>query len=212
MAVWTRAVLLDQPDQARRLSALMIEGEPGWKPSLSAYDAANTPEERHVTALLALMRFPSVRPYINDGAGRDEGFAAYSSYRDNWWCAGMGWADYATGHNFSAGYENPNRPPPAFIPDFVTPAMATAATQQQAALEKIPDAPEYFGTQALAWVRAHPADKRNADLLGFALRAMRNGCNLEKTTPLRQQVFNLLHKNYPNSSWAKTYRELPGQS
>jgi hypothetical protein len=212
MAVWTRAVLLDQPDQARRLTAVMVEGEPGWQPWLTAYDDATTPDERHVTALLALMRFPSVRPYINAGAGREEGFAAYSSYRDNWWCAGMGWPDYNTGHNFSAGYEDPNQVPSVAAPGFVTPATEASARQELAALERIPDAPEYFGTQALAWVSAHPADKRNADLLGFALRAMRNGCNLERTTPLRQQVFNLLHKNYPNSSWAKTYRELPGQS
>jgi len=212
MAVWTRAVLLDQPDQARRLTAVMVEGEPGWKSWLAAYAAATTPDERHVTALLALMRFPSVRPYINAGAGREEGFAAYSSFRDNWWCAGMGGFDYSTGHNFSAGDENPNQAPPVVAPGFVTPAMAGAAKQEQDALAKIPDAPEYFGTQALAWMRAHPRDAHNADLLGFALRAMRNGCNLEKTTPLRQEVFNLLHKDYPNSTWAKTYRQLPGQS
>ena len=54
----------------------MVDGEPGWKPWLTAYDAATTPDERKVTALLALMRFPSVRPYINAGAGREEGFAA----------------------------------------------------------------------------------------------------------------------------------------
>ena len=212
MAVWTRAVLLDRPDEARRLTPLMIEAEPGWKPWLTAYDRAATPDERHVTGLLALMRFPSVRPYINAGAGREDGFAGYSSFRDNWWCADMGWFDYSTGHNFGGGYQNPNRAPAVAAPGFVTPAMTATATQEQDALSKISDAPEYFGTEALAWVRAHPRDAHNADVLGFALRAMRNGCNLEKTTPLRQEVFDLLHKDYPNSSWAKTYREPPGQS
>ena len=211
LAVWTRAVLLDRPNQARRLTPILIEGEPGWKPWLAAYDVSATPKERHLAGLMALMRFPSVRPYVNAGAGREEGFAAYSDYRDNWWCADMGWSDYSTSHNYAGGYHDPNQPPPLATPGFVTPAMANTANQEQAALIEIPDAPEYFGTQALAWVRAHPADPHNPDILGFALRAMRNGCNLEKTTPLRQQVFTLLHKKYPNSSWAKTYRTMPGQ-
>jgi hypothetical protein len=205
MAVWTRAVLLDQPEQARRLTATMIEGEPGWKPWLTAYDSAATPDERHVAALLALMRFPSVRPYVNAGAGREEGFVGYSSYRDNWWCAGMGWFDYSTSHNFGAPYPNPNKPPQTASLVFVTPAMATDAEREDTALDSIPNAPEYFGNQALDWVRNHPQDARNAEVLGFAFRAMRNGCNIEDLVPLRHDVFNLLHKDYPNSSWAKAY-------
>jgi hypothetical protein len=212
MAVWTRAALLDQPEQARRLSATMIEGEPGWKPWLTAYDSAASPDERHVAALLALMRFPSVRPYVNAGTGREEGFVGYSSFRDNWWCAGMGWFDYSTSHNYGAAYPNPNKPPQAASLAFVTPAMETEAQREQAALEAIPDAPEYFGEQALEWVRTHPGDARNAEVVGFAFRAMRNGCNLEKTGPLRREVFNVLHKNYPNSSWAKTYSEFTDSS
>ncbi len=211
MAVWTRAVLLEQPDEARRLTPAMIEGEPGWKPWLTAYDAARTPDERHVTGLLALMRFPSVRPYINAGAGREEGFAGYSSFRDNWWCADMGGSEYSNSHNFNGAYQDPNRAPAVIAPDFVTPAEAASSKEEQDALAKISDAPRYFGTEALAWVRSHPRDAHNADVLGFALRAMRNGCNLEKTTPLRQEVFTALHKSYPNSSWAKTYREMPSQ-
>jgi hypothetical protein len=209
MAVWTRAVLLDQPDQARRMTALMIDSEPGWKPWLTAYDAATAPDERQVTALLALMRFPSVRPYINAGAGRDEGFVAYSSLRDNWWCAGMGGDDFSTSTNYGGAYEDPNQPHPVpAAPSFVTPAMQTQAKTEQDALAKIGDAPQYFGSQAHAWVNAHPKDPRAPEVLGFAFRAMRNGCNLEKAYTLRRDVFALLHKNYPTSTWAKTYAQF----
>jgi hypothetical protein len=85
MAVWTRAVLLNRPDEAHKLSATMIADEPRWKSWLAAYDAATTDGERQVTGLLALMRFPSVRPYINSGPSREEGFVGYSVFRDNWW-------------------------------------------------------------------------------------------------------------------------------
>jgi hypothetical protein len=92
MAVWTRAVLLDKPELASRLTPALVAGEKGWKPWLEAYDAAKTADDRKAAALLALMRFPSVRPYVNAGEGREDGFVGYSSYRDNWWCAGMGHA------------------------------------------------------------------------------------------------------------------------
>jgi hypothetical protein len=62
------------------------------------------------------------------------------------------------------------------------PAMASQAQQEQAAIHKIGDAPEYFGMRTLAWVKAHPSDPRGAELLGFAFREMRNGCNLESNS------------------------------
>ena len=208
MAVWTRAVLLDHPEEARKLTVAMVEGEPGWKTWLAAYDAAGTADERRVTALLALMRFPSVRPYINAGAGRDEGFVGYSSYRDNWWCAYMAANDYSTASNYSAAPPNPDQRPPVQVPAFVTPAMEAQATREQAELATIGDAPEYFGKAALAWVRAHPKDERDPEVLGFAFRAMRNGCNLEKSYTLRQQVFDMLHTKFGASEWAKRFPQF----
>jgi hypothetical protein len=190
----------------------MIAGEPGWKPWLTAYDSSTTPDDRRVTALLALMRFPSVRPYINAGTTREEGFALYSSYRDNWWCADMGSFDYSTGHNFGGGYPNPNQPPHVELPGFLTPSMASESDQEQAALAKIGDAPQYFGQQTLAWVKAHPKDPRNSELLGFTLRAMRNGCNLEKSYALKREVFTILHARYPQSEWAKKYPTIEDEN
>lgn len=209
MAVWTRAVLLDKPDEARRLTPVMIEGEPGWKPWLAAYGAATTEDERRVTSLLALMRFPSVRPYVNSGAGREEGFVGYSSYRDNWWCARMGrqqdWRySYSTSYNYRDGAEISSSPEKLSekLAPFISPAMAGEAQQERAKLETIGDAPTYFGKEALAWVKAHPEDPRNAEVLAFAFRAMRNGCNLEASTATRHQVFDTLHARYPHSEWA----------
>ena len=212
MAVWTRAVLLDRPDVARSLTPAMIAGEPGWRSWLAAYDDAATDDERHITGLLALMRFPSVRPYINAGAGREEGFAGYSVYRDNWWCADMGGDDYSTGHNFSGEYPNPNKPPAAALPAFVTSEMDAEAKQEWSKLFIVSDAPEYFGSQALAWVKTHPKDHRNSEVLGFALRAMRNGCNLEKSTALKREVFTTLHTKYAESEWARKFSGIDAEN
>ena len=208
MAVWTRAVLLNQPELARKLTPEMVEGEPGWSKWLAAYDAASTAGERQVTGLLALMRFPSARPYINAGAAREEGFAAYSGYRDNWWCAGLAADNYSNGFNFSAGFADPNATAKEKVPEFISASMETEAQAETAQLATIGDAPVYFGNRALAWGRAHPEDPRNPEVLGFAFRAMRNGCNLEKSQDLKKQVFTLLHSRYGTSQWAKHYPRL----
>jgi len=216
MAVWTRAVLLDKPEVARGLTSSMIEGEPGWRPWLLAYDGAKTAEDRRVASLLALMRFPSVRPYVNAGAAREDGFVGYSSYRDNWWCAGMGSdpraiSSYSGSYNFSFAYQDqPGSPPPSQVkqdplPPFLTPVMLSQAQRENRQLAEIGDAPEYFGKNALAWVKAHPRDPRGAELLGFAFRAMRNGCNVEKSYSLRREVFDILHARYGQSEWARKY-------
>jgi hypothetical protein len=212
MAVWTRAILLDRPDVARSLTPAMIAGEPGWKPWLAAYDGAATEDERHITGLLAIMRFPSVRPYINAGAGREEGFVGYSVYRDNWWCADVGGYDYSTGHNFNGEYPNPNKPPVEALPLFVTPEMDAEAKQEWAELSTVSDAPEYFGSQALAWVKTHPKDHRNSEVLGFAFRAMRNGCNLEKSAALKREVFTTLHTKFTESEWAKKFLGIDAEN
>jgi hypothetical protein len=216
MAVWSRAVLLDKPEVAHSLTVAMVEGEPGWKPWLLAYDGAKTADDRQVAALLALMRFPSVRPYVNAGPAREDGFVGYSAYRDNWWCAEMGndpraGSNYSASYNYSSPYQNqPGSPASSQVkqdtlPPFLTAVMLSQAKEENRELREIGDAPAYFGQQALAWVKAHPSDPRNAELLGFAFRAMRNGCNLEKSYSLRREVFGTLHARYGQSEWAKKY-------
>lgn len=222
MAVWTRAVLLGKPEVAKSLTSAMIEGEPGWRPWLNAYDSAETDNDRQIAALLALMRFPSVRPYVNAGPIREDGFVGYSAYRDNWWCAGMGvdqraMSSYTGSYNYSFTYAEQAGGAPASAvkqdaPPFLTPSMLSGAAEENAALAKIGDAPEYFGTQALAWVKAHPQDPRGAELLGFAFRAMRNGCNLEKSYSLRKEVFDTLHARYSQSEWAHKYPKFVGDA
>ncbi len=222
MAVWTRAVLLNKPEVARTLAPALIEGEPGWRPWLTAHDEAKTDDDRRAAALLALMRFPSVRPYVNAGAGREDGFVGYSGYRDNWWCAGMGEDprganSYSGSYNYQAGPDGDaqaaGQTKPAEVwPAFVTAAMKSQAKEENTALAKIGDAPQYFGSQALAWVKAHPGDPRGAELLGFAFRAMRNGCNLEQSAGLRHEVFNTLHAKYGQSEWARKYVRFEGDS
>ena len=80
-----RALLLDDVETARSLSPYLEGCQPAFATWLNQYDAARTPDERHVLGLLALMRFTSTEPTVR--AGRERDFAAYDETRDNWWCS-----------------------------------------------------------------------------------------------------------------------------
>jgi hypothetical protein len=180
----------------------LSDGEPAWAPFLSAYDASFTADERRINGLLALLRFPAVRPFVQSGPGREEGMAAYSSFRDNWWCSGMDRGPANT-------YSDPNQPKVVDrLPPFITPEISAEADREEAQLMKIGGAATWFGKQTLATYKAHPNDPRNAELLGFAFRAMRNGCDVEEAYLLKRQVYTTLESRYPQSEWAKRWPRI----
>jgi hypothetical protein len=212
---WTRAVLLDDAETARALSPVLAGCQPAFKPWLDRYDAAKTSDERHVAGLFALMRFTSTEPVVRWGVQRD--FAAYDDFRDNWWCGSSKQDDQGDpARSIAADPGNPAAKATLFgspiVPEQEQPSPAFLSAQDKAdaareiaRLMKIPGAPDYFATQALSWYKEHPADSRNADLLGFAKRVVRNGCRTAGTTELDHQLFTLLQRRYPNSEWAKKY-------
>ena len=105
-STWTRAVLLDQPEIAKRMSPILTGCYPSWKQWLDGYNSAAGTSDRRAAGLLALMRFPSNAPLVRAGIEREDGFAGYSMYRDNWW-SGSDTAQPASSNNPSAG------PPPS---------------------------------------------------------------------------------------------------
>lgn len=212
-STWTRALLLNQPDIAKRMSPILTGCYPAWKQWLDAYDSAKTANDRHVAGLLALMRFPSNAPLVSAGMERNDGFAGYSMYRDNWWTAG-------NGSPYDTGPRSPALPPlffsttpatPAELPDppFLTAADRAAADHEIAALRTTPCSSDYFATAALDWQKQHPPtpnpDPRTITLLGFAERAVRNGCRTKTTPELNHRLFVTVQTKYPKSEWAKKY-------
>ena len=225
-ATWARAVLLDKPEIAHRMTPILIACRAAWKPVLTAYDAATTPDQRHATGLLALMRFASTEPSVREGEERRNGFATYDELRQNWWCSTVP----KPGNTVDYEPEPPtsgNAGPAAKVvaltpPPFLTQADLTEAHTEVTALEKIPRASTYFAQQALAWTKLHPKDPQTPDILGEADRALRNACRKEPpyddhgkqhtdptdmtlTPNLAKALFDVLHRDYPNSTWARRY-------
>jgi hypothetical protein len=109
-------------------------------------------------------------------------------------------------------------------PLFLTAADLAEANAEVSALDKIPSASTYFATQALNWAKLHPKDPETPNILGEADRALRNSCrkdppynqsnnqqvadpnDMTLTPNLAKAIFTVLHRDYPNSPWAKRYK------
>ena len=213
-STWARAVLLGQPEVARRMSALLTGCYPAWRPWLEKYDAAKDAEDRQASGLLALMRFASTEPIVRDGEQRPEGFATYSNYRDNWWQESKagGPPTNPDGTKSTSGTVLPTffGTMPATREELADPPFLTAAERSEAeheigALREIPCTSDYFAQSAIDWQRAHPADPRTPDVLGFAERVVRNGCRTDATKELNHQLFTVVQAKYPKSEWATKY-------
>jgi hypothetical protein len=229
-ATWTRAVLLDKLEIAKRMTPILTACRTAWKPALTAYDSSTTPDARHASGLLALMRFASTVPSVWEGEDRRGGFATYDEFRENWWCSTVP----KPGETVDADPDPPipaagHTPPPVpkvkalAPPPFLTQADLNEAHTEVAALERIPRASTYFAQEALAWQKRYPADPRAPDILGEADRVVRNSCrkdppydehgtrqlnptDMTLTPNLAKALFETLQRSYPTSPWAKRYK------
>jgi hypothetical protein len=194
-SAWVRAALLDQVSLAAQVAKAAGEAEPALKPYLARYSQAQTLEERGFAAVFAILHFPGLRPYVDGPYPRLTPFEEIDSFRENWWCgdgsgftpAGMEWVPIG-----------PKLPSVGF------PAILDAAEKQRAAAEwrelsALGSASHYLPRVVIEWAKKHPGDPRVPEALHLAIRAMRYGSSNEWS----REAFTLLHKNYPNSEWAK---------
>jgi hypothetical protein len=87
--------------------------------------------------------------------------------------------------------------------DFLTAAQKAAAQAEVQKLRALDTAPNYLVAQVLAWAKRTPDDPRVPEALHLAVRSTRYGCTDTKTTQFSKQAFQVLHKQYPQSSWAQ---------
>ena len=64
----------------------------------------------------------------------------------------------------------------------------------------------YLCSEAIAWARAHPEDARVPEALYLAVEATHYGPADEASHAFSRQAFDLLHRGYANSEWAKKTR------
>ena len=122
------------------------------------------------------------------------------SYRDNWWCAA------APTSLSELPSEGEGKKDPAAsasrIPEFLR-ASQTVAAAEAAKLRALGTGPNYLAQTAINWATKNPTDARAPEALHLAVRSTRYGCTDKETGRWSKAAFDLLHRRYPNSSWAK---------
>ncbi|MFN2577279.1 MAG: hypothetical protein ABR607_06260 [Pyrinomonadaceae bacterium] len=198
-ASFARAALLDERETAVQSATLLQDFYPQMKEFLTAYERATTADARRFAAAFLSLKFPGVRPFVSAGIGRTSAMDAVDSYRDNYWCA-----EPPTSQAGPPAEEDPdeqNRTHPVVVPEFLKGSQSIAA-RQFAALQALGTGPNYLCRIAIEWTEKNPTDPRSPEALHLAVRSTRYGCTDKDTGRWSKAAFDLLHRRYPNTTWA----------
>jgi len=141
-----------------------------------------------------LLHTPGDAPFVRAGYGRPYPPAELGMLQDSWWCQGT------TG---PVPWVPADQQQPEPVANFLSPAQRQQAAAERQKLAALPAAPDWLGAQAIAYAHDHPDDPRVPESLYLVVRATRYGCQDAQTGDASKRAFDLLHRRYPNTEWAK---------
>ena len=201
-AVWLRAAILGDTKTADELVPVVSSLIPELAPLLNEYLSATTPQAKKSAAIYAWLKYPGLEPVVDIGIGRRTPLAQQDTYRDNWWCA----ASYQP----SQGEDESEADNPASVAArnplpllFLSAADKTNAEREWKTLQAPGAAPNYIAQQVIQWANRTPTDPRVPEALHLAVTTTRYGCTDKESGRWSKAAFDLLHRKYPNSPWAK---------
>jgi hypothetical protein len=197
-AVWTRAFIAGNQTIEREFAPLVSRYAKEFAPLFSKYAAATTPVNREAAALIAVLRYPVIQPYVSSGYGREDSEATtIDSIRGNWWCAeDEGSRAYKKYDSYGFKY-------PSVYPNFLTAAQIAGATREHREMLALGNSSTYLARRAVAFALKNPRHPSTPEILHLAVRSTRYGCTDENTGKFSKQAFDVLRKSYPNSAWTK---------
>ena len=202
-AAFTRAVLLDRPAVAVRAARVASPLAPAMRGDFARYIAATDEAARKRIAALTLLRTPGLSINVG-GRDTDESYPRDAPSRRfghafprNWWCGIDDRAD-GTALRLLAGEGVP-------FPVFVTEAERRDTASELDALKAVGVPRVYLTATAIDWARAQSTDPDAAEALALAVEGWRwSGCNSDgPKSDLPRRAFALLHRQFPDSEWAK---------
>ena len=202
-AVWLRAVILGDFKTADELVPTLKELLPELSALLDDYASAPTPQARKFSALYAWLKSPGLEPMVDIGVGRTtKSIQEQDSYRDNWWCR-------AAFHPTADEDESSVDATKVFTARNTQPLLFLSATEKAAAdrefnaLSAPGAAPNYIAREVIQASNRMAADPRMAEALHLAVKTTRYGCTDKDTGQWSKAAFDVLHRKYPNTTWAK---------
>lgn len=197
--VWLRAVLLGRDDVAQSLVAQAFQpgayqmpfGNDVIEKLVKDYESAATAQEKQFAAVFLMQH--------QYAFGYDIGSMVA-------WCASTRAFSEA-----STGWPEPSQPAtPLAPPPFLTEAQRKQAETEQTALDHVDSQANYYTKVVLEYAQKHPEDPRVPEALSRAVKNTRLNCNNPRTGELSEAAFNLLHKRYGDTSWAKNTKHWYG--
>jgi hypothetical protein len=198
-----RAAMLDQAVTANRAAMLLATLTPELRELLADYQRAPTSDARKFAAAYLALKYPGLRPFVSIGIGRTTVLGDVDEYRDNWWCAEpptTSKIDYYEGDEDEQKEASAKKIMRA--PEFLKSSRADA-NREAAALQALGTGPNYLAQIVINWANKNPTDKRAPEALHLAVKSTRFGCTDKDTGRWSKAAFDLLHRKYPNTSWAK---------
>jgi hypothetical protein len=202
LMAWTRSVLLKDESAAKELHPLL---------PAKLQEQAGAGTSFH--ALMALVRNPGLRPFLDSGVQRSYSYDFVESYADNWWC-----------QNWEANsLPEERRPIPQEKVAYLTSDQISQAGREVAFLDPDDSAEVTLGNLVLAYAQEHPADPDVPESLFLVLRMIRYGCGhgfwLEtpaakerdrKVLAIRSSAARLLRQRYASSPWTRKSASFAG--
>jgi hypothetical protein len=199
-AVWLRAIMLDDFKTADELTPVLKTLIPQLATSLDKF-ALEPREAKKFAALFMWLKTPGMEPVVDQGLGRQEPLTTQDTYRDNWWCsaafpsAATQTEDEDSLPSFTADDK--------YEPAFLSATERAAATREYSIITGFGAAPNYLSRQVIQWANRNPSDPRVPEALHLAVNSTRYGCTDKDTGRWSKAAFDLLHRRYGNTTWAR---------
>ncbi|HRG99740.1 MAG TPA: hypothetical protein PLR99_26020 [Polyangiaceae bacterium] len=186
-ATWLRAHLLGDLATAGAVAPVVSRLNSALAPYVARVERATSADERRLGLVHLVLTFPSVGPGIEGwkvGPATRPAEGLSSSSAGDLWCGVA-----------------PPAPLPA--PGFVSTPDHERGKRERAALDQLGAAATWLGFEAARVAEALPRDPRSPEVLHLAVRATRYGCKDARTPVASKRAFQVLHRRFPTSSWAK---------
>jgi len=185
-AAFTRALVLEDDAAVRSLTPDMRRYYPGLSALVEAYAQADSAEARRFSGAYLLLKNPGLQLTVSEGKDlrTDTPLTEINGSRQNWWQV-----------------RAPNTK--TSEPRFLAPSALEQFQREWAVLSKLPAAATKLGQTAIAWAKVHPEDPRNPEALHRTVRATRFSFGDGDNGKVSKAAFELLHKRWPNSEWAR---------
>jgi hypothetical protein len=201
LAVWTRAVLLDDVGTAKAMADAIAPFFPQYADDWRSYRAAAA-DTKKVEGALLLLKLPAARPYPDYGLGYMYKRDAIGRFGPRWWVAGE--------TPFGSPDDNGDfllctdcaLPVPLVAPSFIAARDMESAKADNDRLATLPGAPAWLGAIVIPWAKAHLGDPRVPEALHNVVRATQYG---DMDSDTSKAAYELLHRRFPRNAWtAKT--------